>query len=525
VLLKVLPLLVLVAVALSAQQPDLHALLVEGAALDSQQRYDEAKAYYQRALKIAPNSAPVLNNVGNHYLASGDKAQARRFYMRTVAVDPHHVNANLQLAQMSVDEKDGKKALAYLSRLSSSETSDPGAALLKARALALAGKCPDAAQLLERLQDQAAEGAAFSIGMTYAQCKLYSRAERSFSRAADADPGNFAVLYNLGLASLEAGHPERAANALETALKQRPEDGDCQSALARARLDLAIIHFHQQGAQAALSTLDQIPTTDRNGDYYLLRAQVLDSLGKTEEAVDALNLGMRAAPTRSDLYLQAAGFLLKHNLLREALNLLDQASRVLPDDRELRLARVVTLELLSRETDAQKLLAEIQARWPKWDRAYQLKGILLEIQLKSSEARQALDTAISLGANTPEVYYYKALAITHAEPDDLDGAQNAINHALALTSTDPYAFVLAGKIALAKKDYAKAVQYLLEAKRLQPALIPAHYGLRDAYKALGDEQKSAAEMEEIQRLARENQPADQNPFATEGWMFAVRPPG
>jgi tetratricopeptide (TPR) repeat protein len=266
-------------------------------------------------------------------------------------------------------------------------------------------------------------------------------------------------------------------------------------------------------------------TTDRKGDYYLLRAQILDSLGKTQDAVDALNLGMRAAPTRSDLYLQAAGFLLKHNLLREALSLLDQASRVLPDDRELPLARVVTLELLRRETDAQKLLAEIQARWPKWDRAYQLKGILLEIQLKSAEARQALDTAISLGANTPEVYYYKALAITHAEPDNLDGAQNAINHALALTSTDPYAFVLAGKIALAKKNYTKAVQYLLEAKRLQPALIPAHYGLRDAYRALGDEQKSTAEMEEIQRLAHENQPADQNPFATEGWMFAVRPPG
>lgn len=522
---KLLSLTLLVAVAVFAGADDLRELLVQGATLDSQQRYSEAETCYQRALKIAPNSAPVLNNVGNHYLASGDKAQARKFYLRTVAVDPHHANANLQLAQLSVDEKDGKQALAYLSRLSSSETSDPAAVLLKARALALAGKCSESAQLLDSFQGQAREGASFSIGITYAQCRLYSQAERSFSRALDADPANFDVLYNLGLAALEAGHPERATSALGMALKQRPEDEDCKSALARARLGLAIARFRQQGAQDALSTLDQMPTTDRKGDYYLLRAQILDSLGKTQDAVDALNLGMRAAPTRSDLYLQAAGFLLKHNLLREALSLLDQASRVLPDDRELPLARVVTLELLRRETDAQKLLAEIQARWPKWDRAYQLKGILLEIQLKSAEARQALDTAISLGANTPEVYYYKALAITHAEPDNLDGAQNAINHALALTSTDPYAFVLAGKIALAKKNYTKAVQYLLEAKRLQPALIPAHYGLRDAYKALGDEQKSTAEMEEIQRLAHENQPADQNPFATEGWMFAVRPPG
>ncbi len=424
VLVKILPLLFLVGAALSAQPADLRGLMLKGMQLDSQHRYSEAEPYYQRALTLAPNSAAVLNNVANHYLAAGDANQARKFYLEAIAIDPHHTNAIVQLAQMSVEEKDGKQALAYLSRLENQGNTDADIALLKARALAL----------------------------------------------------------------------------------------------------VAVSRFHTQGPQAAMSELDQIPVAYRQGDYYLLEAQVLDSMGKTQEAVDALNLGIRAAPTRSDLYLQAAGFLLKHNLLREASNLLDQASRILPDDRDLLLAHVVTLELLRRETDAQNLLSTIQARWPKWARAYQLSGMLLEIQLKSSEARKTLEKAISLGANTPEVYYYEALAITHAAPDDLDAAQNAIDHALALTSTDPYAFVLAGKIALARKEYARAVQYFLAAARLEPTLIPAHYGLRDAYKATGEEQKSAAEMETIKRLARESQPADQNPFATERFLFAVQPP-
>lgn len=411
----------------SAQPDDLRTLMLKGAELDSQQRFREAEPYYRRALKLAPNSAAVLNNEGNHYLASGHREQARKFYLEAIRIDPHHTNANLQLAQMSVEEKDGKQALAYLSRLPTSENSDPDVALIKERALAL------------------------------------------------------------------------------------------------IRLDVAIERFQRQGAQAALSELDQTPVADRNGDYYLLRAQLLDSMGKLQEAVDALNRGMRAAPTRSDLYLQAAAFLLKHNMLHEASDLLEQAARVLPDDRELLLAQAVTLELLRREDDAQKVLNQILARWPEWDRAYQLKGILLEIQLKSSEARQALEKAIALGADTPEVYYYEALAITHANPSDVDAAQKAIDHALALTSTDPYAFVLAGKIALTKKDYVKAEHYMLAAKKLQPTLIPAHYGLRDAYKALGDEQKSAAEMETIKRLASQNQPVDQNPFAAEKFLFAVRP--
>jgi tetratricopeptide (TPR) repeat protein len=868
-LLIILPFTVslIASLVLVAQQPtpeleDLRALMVKGASLDAEQRYGEAEAYYQRALKLAPDSAQVLNNVANHYLASGDRDRARKFYIRAIAIDSNHANANLQLAQMSVDDKQGRQALAYLSHLADSEKAEPGAELLRARAFALTGQCSDASQLLAELENQASAGPNlyFSAGMAFAQCKLYDQAEQSFSRVLDTEPTNFDVLYNLGLASLEAGHVDRAISVFQTALKQRPDDPDCLYALAQAylkqqrlvdaaallakaekatpqradvilllaqvtarleffkdaaakydeylrlkpgddvarrergfalacanqfngalsdlewyvrrhprdaaglyelgvarsaadrngafheldralvldpglmqaryarallnieeqrptaavedlrlfierepndyralahlgqaylaldrvtdaadvlkravdlrpndslallyyrralvklgrteeagtilsrlkrsggagerhrpqaglteylslspadrrfrylanlqrnlethpsdaqwkvrlgqellaegntaeglqafrevksasssdprlladcgrilldheqydlalqflepaikadpslsgaRLDLAIVRFHVQTPQVALSELDQTPVPDRKGDYYLLRAQLLDSMGRMQEAVEALNRGIRAAPTRSDLYLQATGFLLKHNLLHEALDLLDQASRILPDDRELLLAQVVVMELLQRRTDAQKLLTKLQTRWPEWNRPYLLNGILLEIQLKSTEARQMLETAIALGANTPEAYYYEALAIMHATPGDLGAAQTAITKALALTLKDPYVFLLAGKISLAKKDYSTAIQHLLQAVRLQPALLPAHYALRDAYNALGDDRKSTAEMDQIKRIAREKPGEDQNPFSMESFLFAVRPP-
>ena len=843
---------------------DLRALILKGVILDSQKRYSQAEGYYQRALKLAPNSAQVLNNMANHFLGSGDRPQARQFYLKTIAIDPHHANANLQLAQMSIEDRRGQQALAYLSNLDNSTNTDTDTALLRARALALVGQCSAASQLLGKIEDQPNAGVNlyFSTGMTFAQCKLYERAENSFSRVLDADPTNFDVQYNLALASLEAGHPDRAIAVLETALRQRPDDPDCLFALAQAylkqertldaaallakvqklapdraevvlllaqvsarleffmdaaesyekylklkpgddvgrrerafmlacadqfnralpdlewyvrkhpsdgvgfyelgvarsvveedrraafhdlnralelnpglssaryarallnmqaqrpdaavpdlrifierepndyralvhlgqaylaldradeaadvlkravdmapsarlalvyyrkalvklgrkreaeailtrlkqsglvteerkpqaglveylslapadqrvrylanlqkqsaanptdpqwklrlarellieghmsngldtfrqlkamfpepellaecgkilldfqqydlarqflepaisadqslsgaRLDLAIVRFHLQGPQIALAELDQTPATDQKGDYYLLRAQILDSLGKIEEAVQALNRGIRSAPTRPDLYLQAAGFLVKHNLIHEALNLLDQASIILPDARELLLAQAVTLDLLRREEDAQKLLIKIQARWPEWERAYVLSGMLLEIQLKSTEARQTLETAIALGADTPEVYYYLARAILHAAPDDLNAAQNAITHALTLTASDPYILVLGGKISLAQKNYSQALERLLAAKRLQPTLIPAHYALRDTYKALGDKQKSNAELDDIKRLASENPSQDTNPFSMENFLFAVRPPG
>jgi tetratricopeptide (TPR) repeat protein len=171
------------------------------------------------------------------------------------------------------------------------------------------------------------------------------------------------------------------------------------------------------------------------------------------------------------------------------------------------------------------MLTEIQEKWPQWDRVYLVKGMLLEMALKSADARQTLEKAIALGANTPEAYYYEALAITQAAPQDLDAAQNAISHALALTSDDPYIYLLAGKISLSRKDYQAAVEHLLKATQLQPSLVPAHYALRHAYSALGEDQKSQAEMETIKHIASETNGTDESRFAVEDFLFAVRPPG
>ncbi len=696
---------------------------------------------------------------------------------------------------MSVEEKRGRQALAYLNRLGNSGSGDPVMLELRARAMSLAGECSEASEITSKLENHAAADwrVHFSAGAIYAGCKLYVQAEASFSRALDAEPRNFDILYNLGLAALHAGHTERATSVFEVALNERPDDADCLHGLSQAylqgqrpvdaaalltkaerlapgRTDILLllaqvsaqlefyqdaaatydrylklkpadevarrersfvlasdgqyqralpdleryVHGHprdgmgfyelaiaqayvdrskaiesldhaltldalltqarytravlkiedgnpaaaigdlqilrdrdpsnhhvlvrlgqaylaldragdaahvlkralelapstpsvltvylraveklgdkqeaavvqsqlkqfgtsRQGSQPRAGLIDYLslspaeqrarylanlrksiatdpadirwrirqgkelladgktaealeafrdlksaPEADRRGDYYLLRAQLLDSLGKIPEAAEALNRGMQEAPTKASLYFQAASFLLKHHQNREALDLLEQANRIVPDTRELLLAQWVTLILLQHDIDAKKLLSRIQARWPEWDHPYLLNGIFLEMLLLSTEARQSLETAIALGANTPEVYYYQALAITHSAPEDMEAAENAITRALALASKDPWAYLLAGKISLVRKDYSAAIRRLLEATHLEPRLIPARYALRNAYQALGDEQKSAAELEEIKRIGQENAVSDQRPVAD--FLFTVRPP-
>lgn len=828
---------------IQAHPRDVGALVLMGVALDSAQHFADAAPFYERALQIAPNSPQALNNAANHYLAAGDRNRARRLFQRVLALEPGHVNARLQLAQLAVEDKHGADALALLSALPDAERRNPANMVLRAQALALAGRCAelDPAQI-------AGAGAPlqFSLGMALASCARYSDAENAFSQALDSDPGNFDTLYNLGIAALRAGHTERAADVLSRAQKLRSDDADCTFALAQAlaarqqllesaallvraratapqradialllaqisarlqfyedaaaayndylklkpnddaarrergfayarggdvaraildlewyvrrhpqdavgwyelgavratqspsealraldraiacdpdlvdahytralinlqqghtentvadlltvvkrepnnpralatlgraymatnrteeaiavlkraaelapgdagvlwqygrallacgrneegsaimrrlkeaparqprpasglvaflnlppadqreryienlrkriaanpgniewklslaaelfdrrenteavallrevrasttdaavlarcgsllleneeyrtaqeflvsagpsaRLDLAIAMFHTEGPERALAELDTTEPAQRQGDYYLLRAELLDAMGRAPEAADALNHGIRASPTRPALYLEAAGFLLKREQFRQALDLLEGATHLLPDARELFLAQAITLELLNRRDDERKLLARIEARWPEWDRAWLLKGILLESEFQSAEARQALETAIALGANTPEAYYYLALAISHADPDNLAGAQDAVAHALRLTSSDAYIWLLAGRLALAGKDYAAAVDDLARAIRISPRLIAAHDALRRAYSAMGNEERAAAEVAEMKQIT--DKAPDQGPLPVGTLLFTV----
>jgi Flp pilus assembly protein TadD len=60
----------------SPDRPDWRILSVQGAALDQLGRNDEARNYYQSALKIVPDEPTVLSNLGLSYALTKDLAKA-----------------------------------------------------------------------------------------------------------------------------------------------------------------------------------------------------------------------------------------------------------------------------------------------------------------------------------------------------------------------------------------------------------------------------------------------------------------
>jgi Flp pilus assembly protein TadD len=73
----------------SPENPDWRILSVQGTALDQLGRHDEARRYYDSALKISPDEPSVLSNLGISYVLSRDLPKAeevlRRAYTSTRA--------------------------------------------------------------------------------------------------------------------------------------------------------------------------------------------------------------------------------------------------------------------------------------------------------------------------------------------------------------------------------------------------------------------------------------------------------
>ncbi len=225
---------------------DALALSLLGATLDNLKRVPEAAVFHDRAVAKAPRSADVLNNYAAHLWIAGKEAEARKIYVRVIAIDPSHYAANLQLARAALNERKGPDALRYLGNLPSN---DPQLLQLRLDALSLTGDYGKALDLCEA--------------------------------ALKNDPANFALLYNLGVIATYAGHPGRAREALEAALRREPRNVDVLIALARA-------HAASRQMEAAIRLLAEAARLDpRRADAQKMLAAAATELGALEDAVAA----------------------------------------------------------------------------------------------------------------------------------------------------------------------------------------------------------------------------------------------
>ena len=316
---------------------------------------------------------------------------------------------------------------------------------------------------------------------------------------------------------LLAGQYKAAREFLDQAAQSEPSN-------VQLRVDLALALFHDTGPETALTELDRTPAEVRNGDYFLLRAQLLDALQRPQEAAEALNRGILSTPTRADLYLQAGLFMATHGQVQQMVEFLAKADRVVPENPQLWLTRAIGLAILHQNEDAEALLTKMESLWPEWYLPYLIHGIILSYRVRPVEARPLLETAIALGAYQATAYYNLAYVIITSDPGNVAEAQAAVQEALARSPKDPYIQSVAGKIAYRGKDYPSAIEHLRAALDLWPDMVEAHETLSATYRALGDKDKSIEELKTVLRIRREHPGVQMPPFPMQDLLFTVDEP-
>ena len=349
--------------AAAASQPD-NGLILDrlGQAYRAMDRLDDSIRTLRKAVQLAPDEPTLVLHLANALSEAGKDSEAETLLGRYRQMRPTQAPRDLmRYLGLSPEQQRAD----YRARVEKAIRDNPG----------------DANAQLHYLKLSLQEG---QTGQALATARLMASLK-----------ANPAILADAGQALLEAGQYAMAREFLQKASSANPAAG--------LELPLAIAAFHASGANDGLQQMQAIPASARNADYYLALAQMLEAAGKSADALDAIDRALAAAPHRVEIYWQKMVFLKNGGHAGEALELLDRAANTLPQEPSIPVLRAALLEANGRTDQAQQLLQETRRRWPEMPALWVAEGLILAAHGNPQRARRALETAVSLGARSPEV--------------------------------------------------------------------------------------------------------------------------
>ena len=373
------------------------AHFVRGWLLHSLGREEEALAELQAAVRLDSHDALALDQLGLVYMSLEKPADAQEALRQAAAISPNDPLVLLHLARALVDSGHPEEAQPFFDRFRKVRPQGPQrpreeAGIIESATLAPAER---SSRTIERLRQLVVTTPKdpflrLNFGSLLRVDGKVDEAGAVFRELLTLNPPA-TVLHQAGNTLLAYEQYGLAREILERASSQLPS----------ALLDLAVAVFYSEGPQPALKILEKVPDTVERGDYLLVKAKILAAAGQVAEADRAIEEGVGYAIGRPRLIEESALLLVAHSQANRALDLIGTALQSAPHDPELMLAEAAVLSSLRRNLEAVKLLKEIESRWPEWDRAYVIQGLILERESKLVEARQTIRIAIALGTRDP----------------------------------------------------------------------------------------------------------------------------
>jgi tetratricopeptide (TPR) repeat protein len=357
-------------------------------------RFEESAAEARRAMQLNPHDVRAMDLLGLDCLNMGRPEEAERPLRNAIALKPNDHDVLFHLSRALIETGRASDAQPLLKRFKLAESQPSASPREEAGVI-------DAASL--------------------SSSERTDRIVRQLQAYAAKYPTEPGVKLNLGKALLAAGQYDGATTVFQELLAMRPDANVLESAgavllrfrqyaLARqflepaaatsesAKLHLVSAVFFTDGPPQALKLLDDMANIEPSGDRLLLRAKILDAMGRREEADRALAETLQQSISQPQLAVEAIRLLLRHGQNERALELTGNALQSASADPDLLLMKAVALRAANRPADSLRSAKQLEQRWPEWDQPYLLEAYLLGDKARLDEARQKAQIAVALGA-------------------------------------------------------------------------------------------------------------------------------
>lgn len=362
-----------------------------------------AKEKIQAGLRIEPDHANAMVNLGNVYLLENDFKRAAGWYEKSVKIDPTNASALNGRAVCYMNAGDVPKAVEHWLRATEADPRNPTPIVNLGDAAKLVGDYASAKRYyllsldvdptLERSTLQLAEIAAdegdgdkaiayamtvvkrnqaswparAALGKGYAAKKDWYKAIDSLDPAAKAMPRNVSVLYALGVALMNTGQWAPAAESFLDALEVEKGAGD-----PKLHLQLGVCYYMvgrpdtlELARTEFLHTLERTPSTPEKVDALYHLALLLDDAGTQAEAVAAYRRVLAIDPghvaSNNNLGLLA----MKREKFGDAIPYFQRALTSQPDFAASQLNLGYCLIRSGKKTEGESQLQKLVARLPE----------------------------------------------------------------------------------------------------------------------------------------------------------------
>lgn len=324
----------------------------------AQKDYQAALAPLKTVTGAAPESADAWFYLGYAYHGLHQDAEARAAYEKAVRLNPELYQAQANLGLLLVAIKDAPEALPHLQKAVALKPGDPRPHFDFAVALEASGQTLAAAtELRKALQlDPKLEAAAYQLGKIELDEKQYSTAAGDFEKALAINPERAEAELGLASAREGLGQTAQAEQHFEAYLKLQPADGP-------VRFHLACLYLQENKSDLALAQLQQlerahteVPGLDAAlGDANARAGKLSDSESCYRKALAATPSG----PDAADLHRELAATLVKEGKSTEAESEFRAALGLSPNNADALKGLAESLYLEGRWADAVPIIERL----------------------------------------------------------------------------------------------------------------------------------------------------------------------